>query len=459
MRISQLLHEEIKNPVPAAGQTTVWDGNEWQLTRIGNNQLGWFWKVIGGRKRPYGNEQFFRYDEPIFNTARYLPKKSQTIKPEPTKTNQERVLSIPDSVVDADTAWDYLRDTNYKPSEALEFYIKNDPRHAALYALNVLGKRFYAAEPTIAKDPFYAAKYARQFNLFYDQIKQQFTTARLEAHSFIRMSVLEHTVYHGSPHKVDKFDSSKIGTGEGVQAYGWGLYFTDSKQIASWYKTKLSSGGFNRQSFYIDDIFVGGDSWKDDNIVNKLPCSREALLCVFNSFPNDNKYRSQNNIKLFCISTLENQLKEKLISPSRYSFSENDFRDAINLFKTNRVSGNTGHMYEVDLPEYDYLLWDEFFEDQTPSVRNLLRAVDLDNYSQTGRDIYLELSKLKKSDKNASLYLHSIGINGIKYLAAPSRNNNSSKSLLYNYVIFDDKAIEILTKNFIREAHAANKKF
>ena len=31
------------------------------------------------------------------------------------------------------------------------------------------------------------------------------------------------TVYHGSPHQFDKFDSSRIGTGEGAQAYGHGL--------------------------------------------------------------------------------------------------------------------------------------------------------------------------------------------------------------------------------------------
>ena len=31
-------------------------------------------------------------------------------------------------------------------------------------------------------------------------------------------------VWHGSPHKFEKFDASKIGTGEGAQAYGHGLY-------------------------------------------------------------------------------------------------------------------------------------------------------------------------------------------------------------------------------------------
>jgi hypothetical protein len=43
-------------------------------------------------------------------------------------------------------------------------------------------------------------------------------------------------VFHGSPHKFDKFDSSKIGTGEGSQAYGHGLYFADSKDVAKTYQ-------------------------------------------------------------------------------------------------------------------------------------------------------------------------------------------------------------------------------
>ena len=47
--------------------------------------------------------------------------------------------------------------------------------------------------------------------------------------------LLAHTVYHGSPHKFDKFDMSKIGTGEGAQAYGHGLYFAESPEVAKSY--------------------------------------------------------------------------------------------------------------------------------------------------------------------------------------------------------------------------------
>ena len=40
------------------------------------------------------------------------------------------------------------------------------------------------------------------------------------------------TVYHASPYKFDKFDMNKIGTGEGAQAYGHGLYMAESQKVS-----------------------------------------------------------------------------------------------------------------------------------------------------------------------------------------------------------------------------------
>lgn len=51
-------------------------------------------------------------------------------------------------------------------------------------------------------------------------------------------------VWHGSPHKFSKFDSSKIGTGEGAQAYGHGLYLAESKDVAGEYQKKLTDPAF-----------------------------------------------------------------------------------------------------------------------------------------------------------------------------------------------------------------------
>lgn len=41
--------------------------------------------------------------------------------------------------------------------------------------------------------------------------------------------------YHGSPHNFEKFDTSKIGTGEGAQVYGHGLYFAENPAVAGEY--------------------------------------------------------------------------------------------------------------------------------------------------------------------------------------------------------------------------------
>jgi hypothetical protein len=57
-----------------------------------------------------------------------------------------------------------------------------------------------------------------------------------EANS-LRMGI---KAYHGSPHDFERFDSSKIGTGEGAQAYGHGLYFAEREGVAKEYRDTLS---------------------------------------------------------------------------------------------------------------------------------------------------------------------------------------------------------------------------
>lgn len=47
--------------------------------------------------------------------------------------------------------------------------------------------------------------------------------------------------FHGTPHKFDKFSLEAIGTGEGAQAYGWGLYFAGKRDIAEYYRDALSA--------------------------------------------------------------------------------------------------------------------------------------------------------------------------------------------------------------------------
>jgi hypothetical protein len=46
--------------------------------------------------------------------------------------------------------------------------------------------------------------------------------------------------HHGSPVLFDTFSLDYIGSGEGIQAYGWGLYFADTEAVAEWYRRNLA---------------------------------------------------------------------------------------------------------------------------------------------------------------------------------------------------------------------------
>lgn len=66
------------------------------------------------------------------------------------------------------------------------------------------------------------------------------------------------TLYHGSPHEFDEFDISKIGSGEGHQAYGHGLYFAEEEEVSQIYK------GFLGKRVEIDGVETIKDGRRTD---------------------------------------------------------------------------------------------------------------------------------------------------------------------------------------------------
>jgi len=77
--------------------------------------------------------------------------------------------------------------------------------------------------------------------------------------------------FHGTPHQVDKFTTEKIGTGEGAQAYGWGLYFAEAQEVASSYRKAGRNLGIIKDG--------DGQWWTTDGpktIAGPFATSREA---------------------------------------------------------------------------------------------------------------------------------------------------------------------------------------
>jgi hypothetical protein len=58
-----------------------------------------------------------------------------------------------------------------------------------------------------------------------------------------KQTSLFQSAYHGSPHEFEKFSLHAIGTGEGAQAYGWGLYFASRRETAEYYRDTVSRHG------------------------------------------------------------------------------------------------------------------------------------------------------------------------------------------------------------------------
>ena len=54
------------------------------------------------------------------------------------------------------------------------------------------------------------------------------------------VNIFHQSAWHGTPHDFDGFDIGAIGTGEGAQVHGWGLYFAQDRKVSEGYKEWLA---------------------------------------------------------------------------------------------------------------------------------------------------------------------------------------------------------------------------
>lgn len=228
--------------------------------------------------------------------------------------------------------------------------------------------------------------------------------------------------YHGTPHNVDKFSTKYIGTGEGAQAYGYGLYFADSKEVAEWYRDTLKPYGH-------DNFIIDGKAYdRNDLTTAEVYAIRDILKDGYEQAleTNEKWVKSKTNPKDIDLATL----------------------DAIKRLKGLSIKENKGNLYRVELKpkEEEYLLWDKPLDEQSLHVKEALQK-ELDMYrksegakgayvnNSSGEKLYKEFIYTYGSDKKASERLNELGIKGIKYLDGTSRGKGDGN---HNYVIFND---------------------
>jgi hypothetical protein len=155
------------------------------------------------------------------------------------------------------------------------------------------------------------------------------------------------TVWHGSPHKFSKFDSSKIGTGEGAQAYGHGLYLAESPSVAQQYQKDLSKGGDLIDGKPINSLYE-----RIQRMADRLPPAKADLEYEKLGFLEDLMQQSDANL---AISRLDN---EDLVPWAQ---------DLVKRWQPG------GALYKVDLPDEHVakmLDWDKPLSQQAPEVQS-----------------------------------------------------------------------------------------
>jgi hypothetical protein len=245
--------------------------------------------------------------------------------------------------------------------------------------------------------------------------------------------------YHGSPYSFDKFDISKVGTGEGAQAYGHGIYFAEDPKIAKNYKKTTSYQNAVRE--FTSELPEDADFSEIMDLADSGKLSKSVTNVIKELQNNDwlgFDYPSQ------AINAAFRNSKNFDMSP--------ELVDAIE---------NYGNLYKVDIPDKQiatFLDWDKKISEQK-QVQDAFKKIN-DKYDfgyaddSTGADFYkgmtvdfIRTGKAKneaEAQKLVSDELNKLGVQGVKYLDAGSRGKKEGTS---NFVVFDPSAVKMLEKN------------
>lgn len=287
---------------------------------------------------------------------------------------------------------------------------------------------------------------------------------------------LTERAYHGSPHKFDRFSLDHVGKGEGVQAYGYGLYFTSTRAVAEYYRDSIG---------YIQA--VANKTWTAPKDIPKK--TGEKIVAILSDFFGqfDPDYViTELRKEVRELPQLERYLKHlreriKVLTnvrlrgavPKVYDDLKKELDIHERMFKRAKIVVQVlpylekfgveafvakGHVYSAEIPEEDeYLLWDRMLDQQPAPVKIALDKIDhpeVINHWRTngawdhvhGKTLYSVLSGGMTygnvaGQKAASELLASLGIAGIKYLDANSRTGGAGT---YHYVVFDDSRVSMI---------------
>lgn len=261
--------------------------------------------------------------------------------------------------------------------------------------------------------------------------------------------------FHSSPHDFDRFDASKIGTGEGAQVYGHGLYFAENPNISG----------------------QGGSYWQQFRSRFSGP---ELEAAKFLSRHNFDRNAAVGDIERW-----------------QHLYSPEDYRSMMDMLRSGAPVGPRTYEVNINADPNAMLQWDRPMSDQAalldrlhPNVKDALESFADERgvnsvleapEGWTGGQFYRQLKHYDVNEslpdelpgsswltgettypKHASAYLQSLDVPGIRYLDSGSRGKvntatggfTPAENPTHNYVMFDPANIDILRKYGIAAAPA-----
>ena len=247
--------------------------------------------------------------------------------------------------------------------------------------------------------------------------------------------------YHGSPHSFERFDIGKIGTGEGAQAYGHGLYFAENEGVARGYRDELAGFKLAFPSKEAQSLFDTLPKPHQDIIQSKLQAgAKPAEIRSFLENLADGARRQADYVA---------QGGRGSVNYGPDEMATADAATKLAAMRSLPKSTPAGSMYEVNIkadPE-QFLHWDKPLSQQHPVVQDAVNRVARDPRFAMDRitdDMSGAQLKSLLSNPEATAALREAGVPGIRYLDQGSRGSGEGT---HNLVVFDDATIELLRKS------------
>lgn len=254
-----------------------------------------------------------------------------------------------------------------------------------------------------------------------------------------------HTVWHGSPKAFEKFLLEKSGTGSTKQAFGHGIYTSESPSVATKYMGDPEQYITTVDNKVVDTPIVksivkmGGNAKSlVDSLTSKLNAQKEIL----------NKASKEElipGLSDYDIAKLEH---DSIISKL------NEAKSYVGKNIEHRQSGN---LYKLDIPDENVpkmLEWDKPLSQQSTEIQPAISqivdkvrklGVEINPETTTGSNLYHQYSTYRGNNPEfASQGLQELGIPGIKYT---DQTYGTVAKNPTNYVIFDPNTIQILERN------------